>query len=89
MKNQNQSVINEKNENPTIIFESIAPHSKPVAVGDLLTEIEAVITRHVVLGDAAATARAVWVLHTYVYEMRNAVACVACKSPKRQYGETG
>jgi hypothetical protein len=36
MKIQNQNIMNEKNgkdENPTVIFESIAPYPEPVAVG--------------------------------------------------------
>lgn len=84
--------MNEKSENPsqnqTIIFEPVAAHPEPVAIGDLLTEIEAVIKRHVVLSDAAATALAVWVLHTYVYEQRDTVAYVAIESPEKRCGKT-
>jgi len=55
MKNQNQNNIK---ENQAIVFESIAPNSDPVAIGELLTpeEIDAAIKWHVVLSDAAATA---------------------------------
>ena len=88
MKNQNQTVTNEKNENPTIIFEPVTPHPDPVAIGELLTEIEATIKRHVVLSDDAATALAVWVLHTYVYESRDTVAYVAIESPEKRCGKT-
>ena len=87
MKNQNQTVINE-NHNDTIIFEPLAPHPAPVVIGELLTEIESVIKRHVVLSDAAATALAVWVLHTYVYESRDTVAYVAIESPEKRCGKT-
>ncbi len=85
MKNQNQ---NAKSENPTLIFDSIAPHPELVVIGDLLTEIEAVINKHVVLSDAAATALAAWVLHTYVYELRDTVAYVAIESPEKRCGKT-
>ena len=85
MKNQNQTVIN---ENQTIIFEPVAPHPQPVVIGELLTEIEATIKRHVVMSDAAATALAVWVLHTYVYESRDTVAYVAIESPEKRCGKT-
>jgi putative DNA primase/helicase len=93
MKNQNQNISNEnngKNENrdQSIIFEPVAPHPEPVAIGELLTEIEAVIKRHVVLSDAAATALAVWVLHTYVYESRDTVAYVAIESPEKRCSKT-
>ena len=77
-----------KTQNQTLIFEPIAPHPEPVVIGDLLTEIEAVIKRHVVLSDAAATALAAWVLHTYVYESRDTVAYVAIESPEKRCGKT-
>ncbi|HEV2330886.1 MAG TPA: DUF3631 domain-containing protein [Verrucomicrobiae bacterium] len=79
---------NERNENPTVIFEPVAPHPEPVNVGELLTEIEAVIKQHLVLSDAAATALAVWVLHTYVYDLRDTVAYVAIESPEKRCGKT-
>jgi putative DNA primase/helicase len=88
--NQNQIVTNEKNENQkeTFIFEPVAPHPEPVGIGELLAEIEAVIKRHVVLSDAAATALAVWVVHTYLYETRDTVAYVAIESPEKRCGKT-
>ncbi|HEX3626634.1 MAG TPA: DUF3631 domain-containing protein [Verrucomicrobiae bacterium] len=75
-------------KNQTVIFETVAPHPEPVVVGDLLTEIEGVIKKHVVLGDHAASALAVWVLHTYVYESRDTVAYVAIESPEKRCGKT-
>lgn len=90
MKNENQTAMNEKtnNQNQTIIFEPNAPHPEPVIIGELLTEIEDVIKRHVVLSDAAATALAAWVLHTYVFESRDTVAYVAIESPEKRCGKT-
>jgi hypothetical protein len=93
MKNQklNRNTNNE-NQNQglgqSVIFESVVPHPEPVVVGELLTEIEAIIKRHVVLSDSAATALAVWVLHTYVYELRDTVAYVAIESPEKRCGKT-
>ncbi len=88
MKNQNTTNERNENQNQTIIFEPVAPHPEPVAVGELLTEIEAAIKRHVVLSDAAATALAVWVLHSYVFELRDTVAYVAIESPEKRCGKT-
>lgn len=85
MKNQNQNIVL---ENQTIIFEPVTPHPEPVVIAELLTDIEAVIKRHVVLSDHAATALAVWVLHTYVYELRDTVAYVAIESPEKRCGKT-
>jgi putative DNA primase/helicase len=87
MKNENQNTITES-QNPTIIFEPTTPHPEPVAIDELLAEIETTIKRHVVLSDAAATALAVWVLHTYVYELRDTVAYVAIESPEKRCGKT-
>jgi hypothetical protein len=90
MKNQNQINTTEKNENnnETVLFEPIVPHSEPVVIGELLTDIETTIKRHVVLPDAAATALALWVLHTYVFEERDTVAYVAIESPEKRCGKT-
>jgi hypothetical protein len=85
MKNENR---NTHNENPTIIFEPIVPHPEPVVIGQLLDEIETIIKRHVVLSEQAATALAAWVLHTYVFELRDTVAYVAIESPEKRCGKT-
>jgi hypothetical protein len=72
----------------TIIFDPIVPHPAPVQVSDLLNDIEGVIQRHVILNEHAAAALAVWVLHTYVFEMRDTVAYVAIESPEKRCGKT-
>ena len=72
----------------TVIFDTILPHPDPVNIADLLTDIEAVIKRHVILADHAAAALAVWVLHTYTFEMRDTVAYVAIESPEKRCGKT-
>jgi putative DNA primase/helicase len=70
------------------LFDAVPPCPGPVDLAELLTEIEGVITRHVVLKDHAAAALAVWVLHTYVFELRDAVAYVAIESPEKRCGKT-
>src|SRR5580698_3855102 len=72
----------------TILFDTIAPHPGPISIANLLTDIEAVIKRHVVLKDHAAAALAVWVLHTYTFELRDTVAYVAIESPEKRCGKT-
>jgi hypothetical protein len=72
----------------TIIFEPVVPYPIPVQVAELLNDIEAVIKRHVILNEHAAAALAVWVLHTYVFEMRDTVAYVAIESPEKRCGKT-
>src|SRR6185312_2553541 len=75
-------------KNETFAFEGAAAHPEPVGIGELLTEIEGVIKKHVVLKEEAAAALAVWVLHTYTFELRDAVAYVAIESPEKRCGKT-
>jgi Protein of unknown function (DUF3631) len=72
----------------TVIFDAITPHPEPVNIAGLLTDIEAVIKKHVVLSDHAAAALAVWVLHTWTFELRDIVAYVAIESPEKRCGKT-
>ncbi len=72
----------------TVLFDTVAPHPNPVNLADLLTEIEGVIKKHVILNDHAAAALAVWVLHTYTLELRDTVAYVAIESPEKRCGKT-
>ena len=72
----------------SFLFAAVPPYPETVDVAGLLTDIEAVITRHVVLNDHAAAALAVWVLHTYTFELRDAVAYVAIESPEKRCGKT-
>jgi hypothetical protein len=72
----------------TVIFDTIIPHPDPVNIADLLADIETVIKKHVILSDHAAAALAVWVLHTYTFELRDTVAYVAIESPEKRCGKT-
>ncbi len=72
----------------TVLFDTITPHPSPVHVAGLLTHIEAVIKKHVILSDPAAAALAVWVLHTWTFELRDIVAYVAIESPEKRCGKT-
>lgn len=75
-------------KNETFAFEGAPACPGPVDIAGLLTEIEGVIKKHVVLKDEAAAALAVWVLHTYTFELRDAVAYVAIESPEKRCGKT-
>ena len=75
------------NTNP-VLFETITPHPEPVQIARLLDDIEAIIKRHVILSDHAAAALAVWVLHTYTFDLRDTVAYVAIESPEKRCGKT-
>jgi len=70
------------------IYEAITPAEEEVNLGELLTEIEATISRHVVVAVEAAKALAAWVVHTYVFNLREAAAYVAIQSPEKRCGKT-
>jgi hypothetical protein len=72
----------------TVIFDIVVPHPAPINIAELLADIEAVIKRHVILSDHAAAALAVWVLHTWAFELRDTVAYVAIESPEKRCGKT-
>jgi hypothetical protein len=71
-----------------VLFEAVTPHPAAVSAAELLAQIETVIKRHVVLSDHAAAALAVWVLHTYTFDLRDTVAYVAIESPEKRCGKT-
>jgi hypothetical protein len=70
------------------LFDAVTPCPEPVQPAALLAEIEAVIKKHVVLPEHAAAALAVWVLHTYTFNSRDAVAYVLIESPEKRCGKT-
>jgi hypothetical protein len=77
-----------ENPNPSYAFAAPSPASEPVELGALLDEISATIRAHVILSDHAATALALWVVHTYVFDCRDAVAYVSIESPEKRCGKT-
>jgi hypothetical protein len=79
------------NTNPQkkeMLYEEVEPYASPVRLADLLSEIESTINTHVVVRPEAAVALAAWVVHTYVYRQRDAVAYVAIQSPEKRCGKT-
>jgi len=77
-----------ENANQSFQFTKPQPAPEPVELRQLLDEISAAIRSHVVLPAHAATALALWVVHTCVFDTRDAVACVAIESPEKRCGKT-
>ncbi len=69
-------------------FTSPEPSPEPVVLAELLGQIRETIQNHIVIQPEAATALAVWVVHTYVFKARDAVAYVAIDSPEKRCGKT-
>ena len=72
----------------SLSFATPAPSPEPVVLADLLSQIRETIQNHIVIKPEAATALAVWVVHTYVFKARDAVAYVAIDSPEKRCGKT-
>jgi hypothetical protein len=64
------------------------PSSEPKALAELLTEMSASFTRHMVLPEGAADAAALWVAHTYVFDSFPISPYLAVMSPTRGCGKT-
>ncbi|MGD0814719.1 MAG: DUF3631 domain-containing protein [Verrucomicrobiota bacterium] len=77
-----------ENTGQSFQFTKPQPAAEPVELGALLDEISAAIRSHVVLSEHAAAALALWVVHTYVFDTRDAVAYVSIESPEKRCGKT-
>jgi hypothetical protein len=69
-------------------YEKLDPAENKVNLSALLKAIQLEITGHVQLEEQAAQALALWVVHTYVFQERHAVAYVAIQSPEKRCGKT-
>jgi hypothetical protein len=66
----------------------IEPWPEVVSGKALLDELEATLTRFVVLPQRAAETLALFALHTYAYELRDVTTYVGVESPEKRCGKT-
>jgi putative DNA primase/helicase len=59
-------------------------HSNPC----ILDQLRSLLTRYVILPEHAAEALAVWIVHTYAFELRDVTTYVALESPVRRCGKS-
>jgi hypothetical protein len=64
------------------------PYPEPVDGPALLSDIASRITSHVLLPCLAAETLALWVLHTYAFELRNVSTYISIESPDKRCGKT-
>src|SRR4051794_17788253 len=64
------------------------PWPEPVNGRILLDDLETALRRFVVLPDGAATALALWVLHTYAFPLREVSTYIGVESPEKRCGKT-
>jgi hypothetical protein len=69
-------------------FAAVEPWPEAVDGKALLDELEATLTRFVVLPEWAAETLALFTLHTYAYELRDVTTYLGIESPEKRCGKT-
>src|SRR5690242_17985535 len=67
---------------------SIDPWPQPVDLRLLLASLRDLLRRFVVLPKWAAETLALWILHTYAFELRDVSTYIGIESPQRRCGKT-
>jgi len=71
-----------------LVFEEPEPWPKPVDGDVLLSEIEKLVIRHVVVPKGVAPAIALWIVHTHVFDLFHRTPRLAITSPLKRCGKT-
>ncbi len=69
-------------------LQELEPWPEPVNGAALLEELEILLKRFVVLPERAAETIALWVLHTYGFELREVSTYLGIESPEKRCGKT-
>jgi putative DNA primase/helicase len=69
-------------------IEEVEPWPEPVDGRLLLNELEEIVRRHVVLPKWAGETVALWILHTYGFELRDVSTYLGVESPEKRCGKT-
>jgi len=68
--------------------DEVEPWKEPVDLKALLDELLRLLNRFVLLPEWAAEALALWVVHTYAYELRDLTTYIGIESPEKRCGKT-
>jgi hypothetical protein len=74
--------------NSALEHEDVEPWPEAIILFALLDDLASIIKRFVVLPDLAAEALALWVVHTYCFELRDITAYLGLESPEKRCGKT-
>src|SRR6185295_1485106 len=77
-----------KSDQSSIAFVEVLPWSEPVNLKTLLDAIVQVLKRFVVLPKWAAETLALWVVHTYCFQLRDVSTYIGIESPEPRCGKT-
>src|SRR4051794_16903139 len=69
-------------------FSKTEPWPEPVNGKVLLDDLEQLIKRFLILPEGASPALALWVLHTYAFQLREVSAYLGIESPEKRCGKT-
>jgi putative DNA primase/helicase len=85
-----QDSNNSKNNNKNQCAWQLSPEpwGEPVCGSALLDELRDTFLRHLILPDHAAATLALWVIHTYSFELGDITAYLAILSPEKRCGKT-
>ena len=72
----------------TLGVEDVEPWPEPVEGKVLLDDLRGVLERFVVLPKWAGETLALWVVHTYAYQLRNVSTYLGIESPQKRCGKT-
>jgi hypothetical protein len=79
----------EKDDAPRVAWGlEVAPWQEPVDGPQLLEELAETLRRFIVLPEWGDTTLALWVLHTYAFELRDVATYVGIESPDKRCGKT-
>ena len=66
----------------------VEPWPEPVDGAALLDELSGLVSRFVVLPKRAADALALWMVHTYAFELGDVTAYIGVESPEKRCGKS-
>ncbi len=82
------SIENQNGSTTSVGGTSLVPKFENVSGGSLLTELESLLTRFVILPAFAPETLALWILHTYAFELRDVSTYLGVESPEKRCGKT-
>lgn len=82
------TAVLDQEQGRALAFENPTPWPEPVDGPELLGELKEAIRRFVVLGEAALNVLALWVVHTYVFDVAWITPRLAITSPEKRCGKT-
>lgn len=88
VKDERRKLSNSTTTNSTLVEEETAIWDGFVELSEILKEIVIALDKHTVLAPGSATAIALWIVHTYVFDEFNHSPRLLLSSPEKQCGKS-